>query len=87
MRAIILYHPKDEFERQVTEYQRDYTRSHSHEIKLVSLETLDGAATGELYGVTRYPALMVMAEDGQLQKIWQGMPMPLMAELDGYLGA
>lgn len=87
MRALILYHPKDEFEREVSEYQRDFKQSHGHDIKLMSLETRDGAATATLYDATRYPALLVTAEDGQLQKIWQGMPMPLMAELDGYLGA
>ena len=37
-----------------------------------------------LYSVTNYPAMLVLAEDGRVQQLWQSGTMPLMNELDAY---
>lgn len=69
----------------VEDYARDFHRTNSHEIELVSLETREGAATATLYDIMEYPALLVVDNDGQLHKHWQGDKLPLMNELAGYL--
>jgi hypothetical protein len=38
----------------------------------------------KLYGVVRYPAILVVANDGSLQKFWQDRPWPLMDEVAAY---
>lgn len=69
----------------VEDYARDFEHSRGRKVDLVSLETREGAATASLYDVVNYPALMVLGDDGQVQKLWEGDKLPLMDEVAGYL--
>ena len=84
MKVLVLYHPKSEHAGLVEDYAHDYKKSRGRKLELVSLETRDGASTATLYDVTRYPAILALANDGSVQNIWQGLPLPLMNELDQY---
>ncbi len=85
MRAVILYHPKSEFARQVEEFARDFESTRGKTIELLSLETKEGSDMASLYGIVSYPALLVARDDGQLAKVWQSEHLPLMDEVAGYL--
>jgi len=84
MRVVVLYHPNSDHSGFVEDFAHEYERFKGKELELVSLETRDGAAAASLYDVTTYPAILVTADDGSLQKMWQGIPMPIMSELDQY---
>ncbi len=86
MKAVMLYHPGQEYSRQVEEYINDFTRSRGRTIEPINIDTKDGAETARQYDVVQYPCLMVLREDGQLMNMWQGIDsFPLMNELDSYL--
>lgn len=85
MKISILYHPGGEFVRLVEEYARDFERQKAVAIELISLDTRPGAELGVVYDIVQYPALLVRSDNGELLKHWQGMPLPLMDELAGYL--
>lgn len=85
MKALALYRPKSEFARMVEEYARDFERQRGQTIELVSLDTVEGADMARLYGIVQYPALLVIRDDGQLLKEWQGERLPLMDEVASYL--
>ncbi len=88
MKAVILYHPNQEFAGLAEDFKKDYERQHpAQKIELLSLETAAGADMAQLYDVVRYPALLVIAEDGGLQKFWQDQPWPLHDEIASYLSA
>jgi hypothetical protein len=86
MRTVILYHSRGEFAGMAEDYARDYRRGHEDrpDIELLSLEDKAGADMAELYEIVRYPALLVIGPDGQLQKVWQDRPWPLMDEVAAY---
>lgn len=86
MRTVILYHPNSEFAGMAEDYARDYHHKYeaAAKIELVSLDTKDGSQLAELYDVVRYPALLVVGPDGQLQKMWQDRPWPLMDEVAAF---
>jgi hypothetical protein len=85
MRTVILYHPKAEFAGLAEDYKRDFEQRHAdRRVELVSLETVNGADMAKLYDIVRYPAILVIASDGQLQKMWQDQPFPLMDEVAAY---
>ena len=87
MRVAVLYHPKSEHEGRVLDYARDYKALHrdqQREMELISLETKEGAEMAKLYDVVRYPAVLAIAKDGSLQKLWQDEYLPLLRELDYY---
>lgn len=85
MKALLLYHPQSEHSRIVEEYVRDFERQRNLKIKLESLDTPEGADKARLYDIVQYPALIVVRDDGQLMKDWQGDQLPLMDEVAGYL--
>jgi hypothetical protein len=84
MRVIVLYHPKSEQEGPVLEFVENYKRLKGKELELVSLETVEGAETAKLYDITSYPAVLAIASDGQLLRVWQGEQLPPLSELDYY---
>jgi hypothetical protein len=84
MKVVVLYHPNSEQGGLVQDFSRDYERFKRKRLDLVSLETKQGSDYVELYAITQYPAFLAISEDGSLQRLWQGNPIPLMDELDYY---
>lgn len=87
MRIVALYHPQSETARSVEEFAHDFERRNSHSVELISLETREGADTAKLYDIVEYPAIMVLGDEGQVQKGWLGDKLPLMDEVAGYIAA
>lgn len=67
------------------DFAREFENYKRKKIELVSLETIEGADLAKLYGVDRYPAILVMADNGSMIRLWQGLPLPLMDELSYYI--
>jgi len=85
MRTVILYHPNAEFAGTVADFKHEFEQRHlDRKVELVSLEEMGGAEMAKLYDVVRYPAILVIANDGRLQKMWQDQPFPLMDEVAAY---
>lgn len=84
MKVIMLYHPQSAHARTVEQYAHDFERQRGEVIELVSLETKEGSTMASLYDIIEYPALLVLSNDGQLMKNWEGEQLPLMNEVAGY---
>lgn len=81
----MLYRPDSMQSRAVEEFARDFSRQHTdRKLELVNVDTRDGYATASLYDVLRYPAVLALADDGQLVRDWQGESLPLMNEVAYY---
>ncbi|HLZ14418.1 MAG TPA: hypothetical protein VKQ34_00325 [Candidatus Saccharimonadales bacterium] len=87
MKLVILYRPDSDHASDVESFARDFQRQHDlgKKLELQSLSTRDGAATASLYDVMSYPAILVLADNGSILGMWQGVPLPLMAEVAAYL--
>src|SRR3989344_2188084 len=84
MKVLALYHPNSEQDGLIQDFARDYERFKSKKLELISLETVEGADYARLYDIVQYPAFLAIADNGTLQRMWQGMPLPLMDELSYY---
>jgi hypothetical protein len=82
MRIVILYHPESDHSRTVEEYTHDFMRRNP-EVKMESLsvDTLIGARTAELYDIMQYPSMIALRDDNSMAKSWVGLPLPLMNEV------
>jgi hypothetical protein len=69
----------------IEEFIRDL-RNHSRDVRLevLNIDSRDGSAIASLYDIVRYPAILVLANDGYLQKSWEGDELPLMDEIVAY---
>ena len=84
----MLYRPNSGHARKVEEFVREFNRNYvNYKLELVDLNTRDGAATASLYEVMRYPAVLALANDGQLLKEWEGESLPLLSEVSYYANA
>ena len=86
VKLLILYRPDSEHATDVEAFVRDFQQRYDvgRKLEMLSLNTRDGAATASLYDVMTYPAILVLANDGSVINMWQGVPMPLMDEVAGY---
>ncbi len=85
MRVIILYRPNSEHARRAEEYTAEFQRFHpSANMESINLDSVEGSELIGLYGITEYPAVLALANDGQMQQLWQGDGLPLMNDLAYY---
>lgn len=84
MRVLILYHERGEHGGLVSDYVTEFKKYKRKAIELISLETVQGDDLAVLYGIDQYPAILVTADNGSMQRLWQGLPLPLMDELSYY---
>ena len=87
MKVFILYHPNSEHGSQVESYIKEAERVTGHEIETMSVDTKEGAAKAELYGVVSYPAVVAVRENGEMLQVWQDEMLPTISEVSAYLTA
>lgn len=87
MKVLVLYRPDSEHGRQVEEFIHDFQERHgSHRLEIMNIDSRDGIATATLYDIMEYPAILVIQDDGMIQKSWAGSSLPLMDEVASYAG-
>lgn len=86
MRVVALYHPNSDHGGIVDTFATEFEHYKNKKIDLASLETEEGSQLAETYGVTQYPAVLAMNDNGSITRMWQGLPLPLMDELSYYAG-
>lgn len=87
MRLLVIYRPNSEYARAVEMFIHDFQRQHEgvgRRMEVLNVDSRDGMATMSLYDVMQHPALMVLADDGQLIHHWTGASLPLMDEVASY---
>jgi hypothetical protein len=85
MKILILYRPNSEHGRLVEDFIRDFRQRHgTHHLETLNLDTREGSAAATLYDIVQYPAVLVIQNDGMIQKVWEGGTLPLMDEVAAY---
>lgn len=88
MKVLVLYRPNSEHGRAIESFIRDFRYQHESNadmLDVLNVDTRDGVAMASLYDVMQYPAILILADDGQLMKSWEGDTLPLMDEVAGYV--
>jgi len=89
MKVLVLYRPESEHRARIEEFISNFNASNSYSGKLdvINVDTREGVSSASLYDVTRYPAVLVVRDDGIMQKLWQGIEeVPLVNEVQAYMG-
>ena len=84
MRVVVVYKDNTDKTRDVTDYLRDFKRQTGHEIEEIDPDTPDGAMFCRTYDVVEYPTMLAISDDGQLQNMWRGLPLPTINEVSYY---
>lgn len=85
MRVFIAYRPNSEHAREVADYLRDFERQTGKKIDEIDPDTREGDHLSRLYDIVQYPTIVATDDDGALQAMWPGTPLPLMDEVSYYV--
>ena len=86
MGLTILYRERSEHARAVTEFVEMLKRRYpAKQVKLIEIDTKEGADEARLHGVTQYPAFIVTSYEGRVIQQWEGEHLPLIDEVGGMI--
>jgi hypothetical protein len=85
MKTIVVYKEETDYARDVTDYLRDFYRQTGHELETINPDTPDGADFCRSYDIVEYPSIVALSDDGALQNLWRGLPLPTISEVSYYV--
>lgn len=85
MKVVVLYKTESEAARAVEDYLRDTAKQTGHVLETIDPETKEGISLCETYDIVEYPTLLALSDDGQMQNMWAGLPLPTISEVSYYL--
>lgn len=84
MKIKVIYKDASEYGREVTDFLRDFQRQTGHELETVDPDTPDGTMVCRAYDIVEYPTIIAISEDGVMQQMWRGRPLPTINEVSYY---
>ncbi len=85
MRVVVVYKYESDHAREVLDYLRDFSRQTGHTIEEIDPDTPDGADFCRTYDIVEYPTMLALSDNGQLQNMWRGRPLPTISEVSFYV--
>lgn len=85
MKVFIVYKNKSDHAREVLDYLRDFERQTGHQLATIDPESKDGIDTCRVYDIVEYPTVFAISDDGILQNLWRGRPLPTISEVSFYV--
>lgn len=84
MRTFVVYKEQSDHARAVVTFMDDFTRQTGRTIETVNPETPGGSQLCAAYDIVEYPSLVAVDDNGVLQNIWRGLPLPTISEVSYY---
>ena len=84
MRVALVYKVESDHARPVLDYLRDVKRQTGYDIEEVDPDDRDGSAFCRTYDIVEYPSVVAMDDQGSLQHMWRGLPLPTISEISYY---
>lgn len=86
MKIRVIYRDDSDHARQVNDYIRDFERQTGHRLETLDPDTAEGSSLCTAYDIVEYPAIIATSDDGMLQNMWRGLPLPTISEVSYYVG-
>lgn len=84
MRAVVVYRDESDHAREVIDYMADFTRQTRRELEVVDPDSAEGGAFCRTYDIVEYPSIIALSDDGVMQNLWRGRPLPTIGEVSYY---
>lgn len=85
MKTVIVYKDESDHAREVIDYLRDFKRQTGHDLETINPDTRDGSSFCRIYDIVEYPSVVALSDDGALQNLWRGSPLPTISEVSYYV--
>lgn len=84
MRVAVIYRDRNEHTRAVETFLHDFRRQTGRDIDTIDPDTVEGANLCRTYDIVEYPTVVAISDDGALQNMWRGTPLPTISEVSYY---
>ena len=84
MRTFVVYKEQSDHRAAVETFMNDFTRQTGRVLETVNPETPDGAQVCRTYDIVEYPSVVAVDDNGVLQNLWRGLPLPTISEVSYY---
>jgi hypothetical protein len=84
VRSYIIYREESDYARAVIEYVREFERRVGRAPELISPDTKQGSDFCQVYDIVQYPTVIATDDDGVMQNMWSGLPLPTINEVSYY---
>ena len=85
MRVVVIYRDQTDYARQVDDFMRDFERQTGMELETMDPESGEGISFCGTYDIMEYPTIVAISDDGTLQNLWRGLPLPTISEVSYYV--
>lgn len=84
MRVVVVYKPESDHAREVMSYLRDFKQRTGYEIEEMDPERRINEGFLQTYDIVEYPTIIALSDDGRMQNMWRGQPLPQIDEVSYY---
>lgn len=84
MRTIVIYKDESEHARPVIDFMREFKHRTGKDLETLDPDSPDGAQFCRTYDIVEYPSLLALDDEGHLQQLWRGLPLPTTSEVSYY---
>ena len=82
MKTVIFSREGMDYSRAVSEFAEMFSRKYpQRKVEVNNPDTREGAAMMSMLGVYRYPAVVVVSDDGRVVQMWQEEQLPLLDDV------
>lgn len=85
MKAYIVYREESDHARAVIDYMREFERRTGHAPQVINPDTKEGSDFCSVYDIMQYPTVVATGDDGVMQNMWSGLPLPTINEVSYYV--
>lgn len=84
MKVVVVFKEESEHAREVIDYLRDFERESGKRLETLNPDSPSGMNFCQLYDIVEYPSIVALSDDGSLQSLWRGLPLPPISEVSYY---
>ena len=85
MKVVVIYKDNSDHAREVIDYLRDFRIRTGKELETLDPETRDGVDFCRTYDIMLFPTFVALSDEGLMQTMWQGSPLPTISEVSYYV--
>lgn len=84
MKTLVVYKEHSEHARDVETFMHDFLRQTGTTLDTINPESPEGAQFCRTYDIVEYPTLVALDDEGRMQNMWRGRPLPTISEVSYY---
>lgn len=85
MKVVVVYRQESDNAREVTNFLRDFSRQTGRIIEEIDPDSREGDSFCRTYDIVEYPTLIALDDNGVMQHLWRGRPLPTINEVSFYV--